>query len=259
MGLLEVLFKSAGRAVTRAAAQKVNEVVREKSKEVLDDLIPTNSKPSQQKSAAPAQNIPAYDTTPDLPQPFGYKLGWLCIKGKTPEEIISILGLKNAQAANWESGLDAVYEDMFSKVFVSPVINGYVLAVGYVPFGVMKSVEQELKALDKIAAQVDEMTCFTTQRTVDIHVWAKYVAGKLIRGYGWIGESGDIYLNRGEITPEEINLGFTNLIQNPECDWDTVDIPDEEYVMNISAAWGVDTSFTDGDYETGTGFVCDIV
>lgn len=264
MGLLDVLFKSAekaaARAVKTAVSQKVNEVVRDKVKEGLDDLIPTgsNTAPKPKAASQMAQSASKYDATPDMPQQFGYGTGWLCIKGCTAEEIITILGLKNAQAANWKSGMNAVENNFMKKVFISPVVNGYVLAVGYIPFGVKHTVKEELEILDDIALQVDEMSCFSTQNTVDLHVWAKYAGGKLVRGYGWIGESGEVYINKGELTPEEISLGFTNLIQDSQCDWNSVELPTEENVMQISAAWGVDTSFPGAYYEAGTGFVCDI-
>jgi len=257
MGLLEVLFKSAERAVTKAAAQKVNEVVREKSKDILDDLIPTNSKPAQHKSAS-AQNTSAYDTTPDLPRSFIHVGGWICVKGNTVEEVISALGLKNPTPANWESGILAADKNFLKKCFVARA-GDYVVAIGYCPFGVKKTVKEELVLLGNAAAQLEEMTCFATQSVVDLHVWAKY-HGTLVRGYGWIGESGEIYLNKGEPTPEEISLGYTDFIQDTNCDWETARFPDMENVHAMAAAWGLAPDLSNlGGYETGTGFVCDIV
>lgn len=257
MGLLDVLFKSAEKAATRAVknavSQKVNEVVRETVKDGLDDLIPTPRKSAPAPQTAKAS---LYDTTPDLPIPFMNMCGWLCMKGRTPEEVITILGLKNAQPANWKSGLPVVARSMLNKVFVVPV-GEYVLALGYCPFGVMKTVKEELAVLNNIAMQVDEMSCFATQSVVDIHVWAKY-RGTLERAYGWIGERGEVYINMGDISPEEISLGYTNLIQNTDCDWDTVDMPNYEHVHEMSKAWGVAPDLSNvSSYETSTGFVCD--
>ena len=260
MGLLDVLFKSAEKAATRAVkrtvAQKVNEVVRDTVKDKLDDIIPPSQGSAARSDTAPQTVKAAYDTTPDLPIPFTNMCGWLCIKGRSPEEVITILGLKNAQPANWNSGLPVVARSLLNKVFVVPV-GEYVLALGYCPFGVMKTVKEELAVLNNIAAQVDEMSCFATQSVVDLHVWAKY-HGTLQRAYGWLGERGEVYINMGEISPEEISLGYTNLIQDADCDWDTVEMPDYEHVHEMSGAWGIapDLSNVSG-YETATGFVCD--
>ena len=199
-----------------------------------------------------------YDTTPDMPRPFVEFNGWLCIKGATPQEVIKVLGLKNSYEANWESGLNAASEGLMEKVFVSPLVGGYVLVIGYIPFGVKSSVKEELAVLDKAADKFDEMTCFTTQSTVDIHVWAKYAGGKLKRGYGWLAESGEVYLNEGNLTPEEFKLGYNKLITDPESGWDKVIIPDTEHVFTMAKEWGIAPDLSDVNGTEGTGFVCDL-
>ena len=193
-----------------------------------------------------------YDTFPDKPQPFGNKSCWLCVKSTEPEAVISALGLKNAVPANWESGLS-----QRGKVFVSPVVNGYVLVVGYFTM-LGGNAEMEIERLRVAAKNFPEMQCFATQRTVEFNAWAKFVGGDLLRCYGWLGESGELYMNSGAITPEEQELGFDSFIQTDEDDWDSVEFPDEESVTDIAAAWGVDPLFSEGEYECGVGFVCDM-
>ncbi|MBO5376935.1 MAG: hypothetical protein J6A41_00945 [Ruminiclostridium sp.] len=284
MGFLETLFKSASRTIGREVGKKaVNAVVdifddddkKKKSKSKAD----TTAQKKTVKKAAEVEEIKAenpniaasspmamaaakgdspYDTTPDMPCPFVEFNGWLCIKGGTPQEIIKTLGLKNSYEANWESGLKAASENFMKKVFVSPVINGCVLVIGYIPFGVKNSVKEELAVLDKIADKFDEMTCFATQSTVDIHVWAKYVNGKLKRGYGWLGESGVVYLNQGNPTPEEVRLGYDKLITDTDCDWETAQFADTEHVFTMSKEWGISPDLSDVDGKEGTGFVCDL-
>ncbi len=258
MGLLDVLFKSAEKAATRAVknavSQKVNEVVRETVKDGLDDLIPTPRKSAPAPQTAKAS---LYDTTPDLPRSFAHEGGWICVKGNTVEEVIAALELKNPVEANWESGILAADKNFLKKCFVASV-GDYVVVIGYCPFGVKRTVKEELVILNKAAMQLEEMTCFATQGVVDLHVWAKY-RGTLERAYGWIGERGEIYINKGDFTPEEISLGYTDFIQNTDCDWETARFPDTENVMAMAKAWGIapDLSNVNG-YETGTGFVCDI-
>lgn len=278
MGFFDSLIRSAGRTIGREAGRKaVNAVVdlidgdddkkkktstkktAEKSKEVkAEKEEQTNFEASSPMAMAMAKGKSEYDTTPDMPKPFVNFNGWLCIKGGTPQKIIKALGLKNPQEANWESGLEAASLNFMKKVFVTPMINGSVLVIGYIPFGVKNSVKEELEILDKIADNFNEMTCFATQSTVDIHVWAKYVDGKLKRGYGWLGESGEVYLNKGSVSPEEFRLGYTNLITDTDCDWDTVTIPDMEHVFAMAKEWGIAPDLSDVNPEEGTGYVCEL-
>lgn len=273
MGFFDSLIRSAGRTIGREAGKKAVKAVVDvldgddkkkkttssrKTSTVEEKEENNNMAASSPMAMAISKGESPYDTTPDLPRSFTDFNGWLCIKGATPQEVIKTLGLKNSYEANWESGLKAANENFMKKVFVSPLIGGYVLAIGYIPFGVKNSVKEELAVLDKIADRFDEMTCFSTQSTVDIHVWAKYVNGKLKRGYGWLGESGEIYLKEGNMTPEELKLGFNKLITDTDCDWETVTLPDTEHVFAIAKAWGVAPDLSDVNGTESTGFVCEI-
>lgn len=268
MGFFDSLIKSAGRTIGREVGKKaVKSVVdaldgddNDKKKKTTSKKKTTQSNVSASSpmAKASAKKKSEYNTTPDLPRSFEGLNGWLCIKGSTPQEVIRALGLLNDMEANWESGLKAVNDNFMKKVFVTPLMNGYVLALGYIPFGVMNSVNDELKVLDKLADNFDEMTCYSTQSTVDIHVWAKYTSGKLVRGYGWFGESGEVYLNKGNVSAEEVKLGYSNLITDPDCDWDTVIIPDTEHVFAMAKEWGVSPDLSDVNLSAGTGFVCDL-
>lgn len=260
MGFFDSILKSAERAATRAVARKVTEVVTEKVKEGLDNAIPTGGKPAANQYQAPVnQSASPYDTIPDLPRSFAHKAGWLCIKASSPEQVIEGLGLKNPKEANWESGILETDRNFMTKAFVSPEVNGYILVIGYIPFGVMRSVDMEIAALDKAAASFSEMSCFATQSVVDLHVWARYINGQMVRGYGWIGERGEIYLNRGNISAEEAALGYVDFITDTDCDWETARFPDTDNVHAMAKAWGIapDLSNMNG-YQTGTGFICDL-
>lgn len=278
MGLLDTLFKSASRTIGREVGKKAvnavvdlidgdddkkkktsskNKTVKETKKEEVK-AENTNIDASSPMAMAASKGKSPYDTTPDMPRQFIGFNGWLCIKGATSQEVVAKLGLKNSQEANWESGIKAAETGFMEKVFVTPVINGYVLVLGYIPFGVKSSVKEELEILDKFADKFDEMSCFATQSTVDIHVWAKFIGGKLKRGYGWLGERGEVYLNEGNLTPEEFKLGYNKLITDTDCDWDTVVIPDMEHVFTMAKEWGVSPDLSDVTPAAGTGFVCEI-
>lgn len=220
----------------------------------LDKLFGKKPKtePSQTEPLSTEQP-PMAEMLPDKPRPFGYKTSWLCVKCDSSERVIDALGLKNAARSNWEFGLSQTRD----RVFVSPPLDGYVLAVGYDTFGIMPSADEEVEALKTIAAKFDEVQCYASHRVSDFYAWAKFVKGELVRGYGWNGGEGMVYLNEGELTPEEENLGFDSFIQRDEDDWESVEFPDEESVVEIADAWGIDPLFEDNDYPEAFGYICD--
>ncbi len=219
----------------------------------LDKLFgkkPTKSEPS---STEPSQTEHSQmsEMLPDKPRPFGYKTSWICVKCDSSEQVIDALGLKKAVRSNWEFGLSQTRD----RVFVSPPLDGYVLAVGYNTFGFMRSVNEELDALKVIAAKFDEVQCYASHRVSDFYAWAKFVKGELVRGYVF-GEG--VSLNEGKLTTEEEKLGFDSIIQgNGEDDCESVEFPDEENVVEIAAAWGIDPLFEDNDYLEAFGYISD--
>ena len=190
-------------------------------------------------------DVEKYDSTPDEPRPIGYKASWLAIKNVTPEQVIAQLGVKNAQTANWESGMKAADND---KLFITPVMDGYVIIAG------VDYLTEKQEKVTELAKGFEEVLFFGTHRVVELNVWAKYVKGEMLRWYYFLGESGEV-ISEGELTPEELKLGFDSLISSEEDDWETVDFPDEESVMAISKAWGVDPWFEGHQGEVSTGYV----
>lgn len=189
------------------------------------------------------------ESAPDSPVPFGYKNSWLCIKADSPEEVIEKLGLKDPVPANWDKGIEMAYN---GYDFVSPVLDGYILVVGYGTD--ILTLAPDL--LDMEAQKFPELQYFVTNRVTEYHAWVRYVNGEMVRGYGYSGCDGTIIINKGEITEDEKMLGFDNLIQHDDDDFDKVDFPDEEKVIEIAGMWGIDPGFTVKDYPESTGFIC---
>ncbi len=200
-------------------------------------------------NAPPQVNEPAAQIVPDKPVPFGYKTSWLCVKANSPGEVIEKVGLKNPRACNWNDG---VYGG--KGVLVSPVLDGYVLVVNWG----MDVLDTAPENLDELAKKFSELQFFSTHRVAEYHAWVKYAGGEMIRGYGWCGDIGEMLLNKGAVTPEETELGLTNLLPDSKADWGNYDFPDEQNVLDIAAAWGIDTGFTRKTYPASTGFLCNI-
>lgn len=207
------------------------------------------NKMNNANNVPPQTNDPTARVVPDKPAPFGYKNSWLCVKANSPEEVIEKVGLKNPRASSWKDG---VYSNR--GVFVSPVLDGYVLVVGWE--GDILDTNPAL--LDTLAKKFAELQFFSTHRVSDYHVWVKYVGGEMLRGYGYCGGNGEVFLNKGKLTPEETELGLVNLLPDNDADWDKHDFADEQNVLDIAAAWGIDTLFHKKTYPESTGFFCDV-
>ena len=198
-------------------------------------------------NAPPKANAPA--VVPDKPVPFGYKCSWLCVKADSPEEVIEKIGLKNPRVSNWNDG---VYGER--GAFVSPVLDGYVLVVNWGD----DILDTNPARLDELAKRFSELQFFSTHRVAEYHAWVRYIDGEMLRGYVYCGDIGEVLLNTGEVTPEEEELGLDNLLPDSGADWDSYDFPDEENVLEIAAAWGIDTTFTRKTYPESTGFICNV-
>ncbi len=60
---------------------------------------------------------------------------------------------------------------------------------------------------------------------------------------------------RSTKAPQELELGLDNLLMSEDQDWDEVEFPDEEHVLAVAAAWGVDPRMESHSGETSTGFI----
>lgn len=186
---------------------------------------------------------------PDSPRPFGFKATWLCVRSNSPEDVIEKLGMKNAVKCNWKSG----FEHFNEGIFVSPALDGRVLVIGWGD----DIITQDPERLDAVGKMFPEVQYFSSHRVADYYAWVKYVGGVKIRAYCYCGGEGEVYENFGDLTPEEEELGLTNLIPDTSADWDEYDFADEENVVAIAAAWGIDTLKME-KYPPSTGYFCKI-
>lgn len=194
----------------------------------------------------PEMALTPLDDTPDGPVPFGYKMGWLAVKCEDPHRLMEVLGLRDPQPANWTTGLArAEYQ---GQVFVSPSLDGYVLAVGLWA----DDLEDVPGRTERLVDTFPEVQFFGTHRISDYHYWTKYVDGKVVRDY--IDQDAGVVWDEGDLTPEELALGFERF---PGMDRKSGWFPGEEDVLDIAAAWGVDPRFQKKAYPPSVGWVCD--
>ena len=200
----------------------------------------------------------------DTPVNFGYKCMWIAVKTNNKERIAQVLGLKNRQPSNWQTGIAGAYND---RVFISPQVSEWTLAVGFGLSNVdggghLVEEENYKEIINKLSKEFGEAQFFASHRVVEYHVWAKSINGKTIRYYSYVGEKGENILVEGEPTDVEKQYNFINTFSKEAKDKNyfartDLTIPDEDVVMKIAAAWSVDPTKLAGrkDVSPGLGIV----
>ena len=193
---------------------------------------------------------------PDYPRPFGYNTIWYAVKNETPHSVIEKLKLNVLSQANWESGVPMAHETsitspLSNKIFVSPCLDGYVLIIGIYPL-----THGDNEIVKSHASLFDELQFFASHRVVDYYCWAKYQSHNLVRAYAYEGDINEVSWNEGAITAEELALGFDRFPKKEAELGEDVVFPNEEDVLYIAKAWGIDPKFENHSYEKSLGYIC---
>jgi len=183
---------------------------------------------------------------PDSAVSFGYKCIWIAVKTIDKDSVASVLGLKNFMACNWKFGIERAYEN---KVFVSPPVGNWTLAVGWglTDFKTESEFDESVglkQKIDLLSKSFGEAQLFATHRVTEYHCWAKSVNGKTVRYYSYLGERLKNLLVEGSPTPVESVLNLVNTFSkeaNEDDYFERTDItfPDEDMVMKIAESWSV--------------------
>lgn len=198
------------------------------------------------------------NSTPDKPESFCYKIGWLAIETTDAAAVIAALPVSDPQPANWETGIQAAYK---GRVFISPPMNSWVLVVSTNAMAIDHFVWQKLLA--KLSKQFREAQGFGSFRIVDAYTWSKYRDGGEIRTYACSDWTSVI---RGTLTPEEREYGkrffdYSSPQAENEAYFEREDLvhPDEEDVLEIAKRWGFDPRELDSDkWPKSAGWICDL-
>ena len=99
-----------------------------------------------------------------------------------------------------------------------------------------------------------EVQYFASYRVSSAYCWARYVDGACVRAYRM--EENEVLWDEGDLTPEELALGFDRF-PHAGREHGGGQCPDEESVLDIAAAWGVDPRFQKKTYPPSVSWVCD--
>ncbi len=193
---------------------------------------------SREPAALGAAVLAAFD---QIPPPLGARkdirvakvktkwaggLNWLAIRTDNEESVVTALannGIKVAICTETQA-------NPASSVGVFSPMPGWTLAIGG---GVLPDTEKDslVPFLKAVSIPLGEVYWFANYRIVDYHAWAKVVNGDIVRGYAYLGESGEVSLNEGALTPEEEALGA-----------EALEFPDDTVVFSLAKAWSVDSA-----------------
>lgn len=179
---------------------------------------------------------------PEKPMPFGRDCNWLAIRCDDPLSVVREIGFQIDRIAGWDEGLSGATEEGGGKVFVSPVVKGYVLVVG------VNEIDDP-SLLRSISESFADAQYFGTRRAVEYHAWMRAAAGKVSRAFAYLGERDEVTADLGDPTRAEVEAGLFDK-------GGMVRPPDEEDVLDIAAAWGVDPRFPGDDWPAGIGYLC---
>ena len=188
------------------------------------------------------------DIAPDAPLPFGTEMSWLAVRTGDAQALAAVLQLTELRAANWNSGIGAIYDDALadSYVFISPPIGGWTLVGGVaVPLPAGGSfVDKTTPLLRRLSQSFSAAQYFACFPTIDYFAWARFERGRRIRAFA-VGDSGIVW-NSGKPTPGERKLGLSFIelrgIKGRRGDiGGELDLyPTEQHVLSVARSWSVD-------------------
>lgn len=176
----------------------------------------------------------------DHPRSFGYKTAWVAVKARKPAALAKALGLRSVEKCGWASGVDRSYE-YERAVFVTPALNGWVLAAGRLSIGRFEDLAQCKSLLERLSRRFEEAQFFHSERVVDLYTWARAMGGTVNRCYSSV-ENRTI-CDEGARTEIETKLRIVlcHEVPNDEEFWRRTDIThvDEDAVARIAGDWSI--------------------
>ncbi|MCA8949282.1 MAG: hypothetical protein KDE27_07255 [Planctomycetes bacterium] len=137
--------------------------------------------------------------------------------------------------ANWRAGLAAAVGE---GVFVTPAIDGVVLAVGRDLQGDGDYARLVPPLLERLSATFGHAAWFVSHDEAEVHGWGLGRRGELVRAYVHAADRGEL-LWHGDVTDTEQLLGCFEADPRDHSD-DPSWWPDERIVMRLAGEWAID-------------------
>ena len=172
------------------------------------------------------------------PVPFGSNIAWLAVETQDTAAVAAVLALQSIREATWADGIAAAHR---SAVFVTPPLGKWTLVVGtaLLPHEQMDVAVKPL--VEELSRHFPDAQYFCTQQGVELHGWARAESGRLLRGYGWLGQRSRMLWNEGTETEQERALRFRFTAGPSEPDRGAgPNAPNEICVFRLASLWSID-------------------
>lgn len=195
-----------------------------------------------------AQGRVLFDTAPDPPAPFGYKMAWLAVRSRDTLAVVRALGVVDPQPSNWNSGIGTVYDERLGEnhVYVSPPVNGWTFVVGLsLPYPAGRAfADKSTPFLLELGRRFIEVQYFFTYPLIDYFAWTRIINGRLVRQFA-VGDEG-VIVAKGKISPEERALGLKLFElrgvkgRKGDAGGELILHPTEDHVLRLAHRWSID-------------------
>lgn len=204
------------------------------------------------------------DVAPDRPQPFGSEMAWLSVKTTDASRLLDVLGLEEARAANWNSGIGAIYDVDLSDsfVFVAPPIKGWTLVAGValpLPTG-GAFIDKAAPLIERLSREFGCCDYFASFPIIDFYAWARFERGIAVRAVA-IGEDGLVW-DAGRLSKPERRIGLSMVelrgIRDRHGDLGgALHLhPTELHVLSIAGTWSINPMTIERlAKDAGVGFI----
>ena len=172
---------------------------------------------------------------------FGGKQAWLAVRDGDPEQVLSALGLRDLGEVSWRAGIDLAHLSD-DRVAVTPALPGaretsWVLVAGRY----LLRPDTVVDVVELSGRLHTEVQFFATHRVTESHRWQRAAHGKLIRAFGYVGQTGEITTWHGDPDPAERDAGLPGKIDD-----ETSVLVAEQDVLRIAGAWSLDPTTLTG-------------
>lgn len=186
------------------------------------------------------------------PATYDQPVRWLTVKSGNVAAVQAALGLRRPVPCSLEQGLAESRED---KLFISPVINGWIVVAGAGIPDPAEDVDHCYRFLTQLSRRVGQVQFFNSSRVLNYHAWALMEKGRIFRAYAWAGET---IWNQGQVTAAERELDVLCFDYGADNDLFTVRealAANCEKVALLASRWGLDPSLLSSAGWRGQGIV----
>lgn len=194
----------------------------------------------------------------DVPIEF-FDVSWLAVRAASAEALLAALDLSDPAPVSWRRGVGAVCGDYWdfdaplqsslSRVFISPEIGGWRLAIG----GWLGGADLERLGAEtarfcrRLSKEFDDAHAFTTQGRMDWYSWCLARDGSVFRRFFWADD--EPLVDKGRPTPIEAR-SREEAVGRPGG-WS----PSESLVMALAAEYSIDPGRLASMQSVGQGFL----